>query len=793
MKSVYFLKYNNYANRILKIGTQMADYLGANSENLLQKIENTSLWNPKDGIITEMPTAVPKTENLDDFAVTEPDYVIVADEYDNIDSRWFVIECRRLQRGQYNCTLKRDVFAEAWQDLVNADCHIDRAILLNSDPLIFNPEPITVNQILHSEYKIKDATGVPWIVFYAADKPSVITNYSPIKNTYDIETDNLVTWEAAREINFLPNNLKSVQIRFYWTDLIPPETTGVLDLLPNGMVDNSPASVTPYAVNALPIITSPSGININGAISAFKSQFTLGAAEDAAEILNLDGKVLFDNVNEKYYRISATASAISPVQVSTGVANSDTVTWARSMMSSCTNVTGTIAATCFVTKYVYQSISISLTEIAIESAVDIKVPAQSVKASDAPYYMWCMPYGKIEMQVKDGTTKTVTADPALNLSIASEIANKNSSDNTFDVQILPYCPLPDEFIDPDDGSIVVDDTTITDFGTITQHTDSSVVKGFIFACPKCSFTRFIEAEFYPYYPSYKMSDICNKVRLYAPNYSSSFEFSPARNNGIQGFNIRCTYMPIQPYIRVAPLWSGLYGNQMFDKDPRGLICSGNYSIARLNDPWVQYQEQNKNFEAIFNREIEHMDVQRKYERAGQIAGALAGTVTGAAAGAAAGTMIGGPMGAAVGAVVGGVGSAVSGAADVAHAEKLFQESKSYATDLHYLQLGNVQAMPRSLSKTTAFNVDNRYFPILAYYLPTEKEADLVDQYINIHSMNVDAEGKPIDYIYNRYKREGDTYTDRGFISGSIIRIEVPFDTHFIDELNKEFQKGVYLR
>lgn len=792
MKSVYFLKYNNYANRILKIGTQMSDYLGADSENLLQKIENTTLWNPQDGITTEMVTAVPKTENLDDFALAEPDYVIVADEYNNIDSRWFVIECRRLQRGQYNCTLKRDVFAEAWQDLVNADCHIDRAILLNEDPLIFNPEPITVNEILHAEYPIKDATGVPWIVFYAADKPSAITNYDPVKHTFDVQTDNIVTWEAAREFNFLPNDLKSIQIQV-------PGYTGFkswkLNLLPNGMSGVTASHVTdPVGTMGVPQITDPSAINNAGAISAFKSQFTLSSATDAAEIVSLDGKVLYDNVNDKYYRIAVTLSAVSQVQQALGIAGSATYLWAQTMLNTCVSYLGanTVLPHQLETFYQYQSTSITLTEIAFVSAVDIKVPTNSVKPSDAPYYMWCMPYGKISMEVTDGTTKTVTADPVLNLSIASEIANKNSSDNTFDVQILPFCPLPDEFIDPDDGSIVVDDTTITDFGTITQHTDSSVVKGFIFACPKCSFTRFIEAEFYPYYPSYKMSDICNKVRMYAPNYSSSFEFSPARNNGINGFNIRCTYMPIQPYIRVAPLWSGLYGNEMFDKDPRGLICSGNYSIARLNDPWVQYQEQNKNFEAIFNREIEHMDVQRKYERAGQIAGALAGTVTGAAAGAAAGTFIPG-VGTIAGGIVGGIGSAVTGAADVAHAEKLFQESKSYATDLHYLQLGNVQAMPRSLSKTTAFNVDNRYFPILAYYLPTEKEADLVDQYINIHSMNVDAEGKPIDYIYNRYKRQGDTFTDRGFISGSIIRIETPYDTHFVDELNKEFQKGVYLR
>ena len=530
------------------------------------------------------------------------------------------------------------------------------------------------------------------------------------------------------------------------------------------------------------------------------SQFTLSSLSTAEEYLSLDGKILYDNVNDKYYRISTSTSALSAVQSALGVASSDTFEWAKDTIHDCTNLGNiTVVPGNIITQYRYSKVQITLTEITFTSAVDFKVPTNSIRPSDAPYFMWCMPYGKINMQVKEsGTTYDITADPELNLSIASYLANQNTSDSTFDVQILPYCPLPGEYI-KNGGIYINEDTEITDIHTIVQHTDNTNILGFIFACPTCSFTKTIKRTFYHYFPSKKLSDICNKARLYSPNYSSSFEFSPARNDGISGFNVRCTYMPVNPYIRVAPIWGGIYtsvrsgpdGVPIFDKDPRGLICSGNYSIARLNDPWVAYQEQNKNLEAIFNREIEHMDVQRKYERAGQIAGAVAGTFSGIAGGAVAGSLAG--PGAIAGAVIGGIGSAVGGAADVAHSEKLFQESKSYATDMHFLQLGNVQAMPRSLAKTTAFNVDNRYFPILTYYLPTDREIAIVDQYINLHSMNVDADGKPIDYIYNRYGKNNSDFTDRGYISGSIIRIDTIHDTHFVDELNAEFQKGVYLR
>lgn len=791
MKHVYFLKYNNYANRIFKRGQALQDYLGVDNANFIAEIKECNLWNPNDGITTVLVTPVGVN-----FSV-EPDYLIATDEYGTIDSRWFVTETIRLLRGQYRCHLKRDVFAEAWEELMASSCNIDRAILLNNDPLTYNPEPISVNQILVDESPIRDKTKVPWIVFYAAEKLTGTTNYDPTKHYYDVTTDNITTWKTNLgfvndKFNFLLNDLQSVQILMQWiTDL----EYGRLQLIPNGLNDSGGSVVATSAVcPRLPHIINPSIIDYDGAVTAFRSQFTLKTNDYADEMMALNGKILYDSTGDKYYRIGMTISAASTARAQ-AVANSATHTWAKNTVHDNTNVSEVIpGASNIITVYTYASVEIALEELVATTAVDFAVPALSTMPSDAPYYMWCMPYGEISMKVTDGgVAKTVTADPQLNLAIANWFANKNTADKTFDVQILPFCPLPDEFIDVD-GNIEVNDPTISDHSTIVQHSDTSVVKGFIFACPACSFTRQIRWTHplnYLMSASRKLTDICERWRLYAPNYSSSFEFSGARNNGIRGFNIRCTYMPVNPYIRVAPIWSGLYGNEQFDKDPRGLICSGNYSIARLNDQWVAYQEQNKNFEAIFNREIEHMDVQRKYERAGQIAGAIAGTVTGAAAGAVAGSMAG--PGAIAGGVIGAIGAAVTGAADVAHSEKLFEESKSYATDIHFLQLGNVQALPRSLAKTTAFNVDNRYFPIIATYRPTEKEVDLVDEYINKNSMNVGAVGKPIDYIYNRYGRTMITFTDRGFISGSIIKIDSVHDTHFVDELNKEFQKGVYLR
>jgi uncharacterized protein YcfJ len=781
------------------------EYINASyNHTYIQMIQDCKLWNPNDGVQTIITTPLHT-----DFSI-EPDYLLVCNDDGGaitINSKWFITETVRLMSGQYECHLRRDVFAEAWDELMASACHINRAILTNEDPLIFNPEPIAVNERLWSEEKIFDKTRVPWIVFYGADKPTAISNFSPYKINYDYSTGNKASWEASNEFYYLPGDKASIQINFKWSDVNVMYGNGMFHLLPNCLDSNTDVSgSSSYSIGGYPVMTNPSGIDYSGAVNAFKTQFNVKGQVDADKVLAMDGKVLKDTTENKYYTIRVSTSTPSET-AAISVYNSGTYNWAMDCLRSNTNVRVFDDEfgdphNSIITIYSTSATSITLTELTLPGAVDVKVPDNSVRAADAPYYMWCMPYGKIDMTVG---AYSIDSDKDLNIAIANQIASVyNSADKIYDVQILPFCPLPDEYITPS-GGIAVNDSSITATDTIVLHTVDPTdpddgIRGFIFACPKCSFTRQIDRQFYPNFNNYKMENVCVKTRLYSPNYSSSFEFSVAKNGGIDGFNIRCTYMPINPYIRIAPIWGGLYasggfyGDEVFDKDPRGLILSGDFSIARLNNAWVNYQEQNKNFEAIFNREIKHMDVARKYERYEQLANIGTGAVSGAAAGAFAGGTVGGVPGAIIGGVVGAAGSIGAGIADYTISERMYGENKSYATDLHELNIKNVQAMPQSLAKTTAFNVDNRYFPILAWYMPTDREVELVKEFINNRSMTVDVIGRPIDYIYNRFQQTiYDQPTDRGFISGSIIKIDSIHDTHFIDALNDEFTKGVYLR
>lgn len=97
--------------------------------------------------------------------------MLVVNEFNEIVSRWFIIESVRDRAGQYTLTLHRDLVADHYDELVNAPMFIEKATLPDSDPAIYNNENISVNQIKKSEDLLKDETNCPWIVGYMSSKP----------------------------------------------------------------------------------------------------------------------------------------------------------------------------------------------------------------------------------------------------------------------------------------------------------------------------------------------------------------------------------------------------------------------------------------------------------------------------------------------------------------------------------------------------------------------------------------------------------------------------------------------
>ena len=99
----------------------------------------------------------------------------------------------------------------------------------------------------------------------------------------------------------------------------------------------------------------------------------------------------------------------------------------------------------------------------------------------------------------------------------------------------------------------------------------------------------------------------------------------------------------------------------------------------------------------------------------------AGVVSGAASGAAGGAIVGGGWGALAGAVIGAGASAVGGAMDFANLQKRQQENRSYAIDNYNLQLGNIRALPNSITKTSALTYNNKLFPFVEIYECSDEE------------------------------------------------------------------------
>lgn len=313
---------------------------------------------------------------------------------------------------------------------------------------------------------------------------------------------------------------------------------------------------------------------------------------------------------------------------------------------------------------------------------------------------------------------------------------------------------------------------------ITNGQDNVVGK--VFWCRTSTFTFNID-KFGDEY----ISDVCKVTnpkiqnetemwRLVSPNYNGQFEFSVAKNGGVTFFNVDCNYKPFNPYIHINPDWGLLYGKD-FNEGSRGLICGGDFSLPQVSNAWANYETSNKYYQNVFDREIKSMEVNNNISRAQEIAS----TISGAGIGAAAGFGLGGPLGGAIG----GAASIGAGIADIVLSEQLRTEAMDYKRDMFGYQLGNIKAMPNSLTRTSAFTYNNKIFPILEYYSCTDEEVEALENKLLYNGMTVMRIGKIKDFII--------PYSST-YIKGRLIRLDgTGEDFHYIKELSDEIYKGGY--
>ena len=754
--NLIFLNYNTYGNRLVKKEASLSNYLDYEVAR-----EASANFNVNDGVDT---VAVVNSSNAGN-------YLVVADSEGEIQSRWFVMESLYKRNGQHFVKLHRDLMVDYWEGIKSAPCFIEKATLDSTDPAIFNKENMTFNQIKTSETPLKDETGCAWVVGYIpkdALHSNTIHGDVILDYTADYEYATLADFPLNDWINEEYNGRQyNVIYQTYMKQSGAGANIRIRTEFNNNDGSKSYATVN-FGENTTSLVTTytaAQSIGIYNNFTIFNSSYNHNEYFDAytnysgnvqsnptfEELMAFNEKIL--KIGALYYRVNIIESNTEYSDTSYVTANSQLGTsWWNSLNTS--NVTGSPSDQSFRLSYNYRTYTLTLEQIFTDAQVTINDTRYHLE--DQPYDMFCIPYSNDLEIYKNGAQLSFTANKSIAVNMAISIAKETGSANVYDVQLLPYCPI--RYMIKSDGTFDIGDARVH---YVKDGNDNNI--GVILWATTSAFT--LDIPYTITVDDVKISNECDMYRLSSPNFNGQFEFSAAKNGGVTSFNVDCNYKPFNPYIHINPNFGRLYGQDF--NDARGLICGGDFSLPQLSNAWANYELQNKNYQNIFDRQIQHMEVNNAINNIRGTVGAL-GNAIGA--------------GLATGNVGVGIGSAIAGAADVGLQIAQQQETLDYTKDLFGYNLGNIQAIPTNLVKTTAFTYNNKIFPILEFYTCTDVEKQALRDKITYNGMTVMRIGKIEDYVR----------AEMSYIKGQLIRLQVNEDNHLLEAIRQEVNKGVYV-
>lgn len=209
-------------------------------------------------------------------------------------------------------------------------------------------------------------------------------------------------------------------------------------------------------------------------------------------------------------------------------------------------------------------------------------------------------------------------------------------------------------------------------------------------------------------------------------------------------------------------------------------------MPSADNAWNTYQLQNKNYQNIFNRDIQSMDFNMGIQMRNQLWSSSIGTFQDASKGAQIGAMIGGPWGALAGGIIGGTASMAGAVADTYTLKAQQQEQRDYAIDKFNYQLGNIKALPYTITKVGSWDISSKIWPFLEHYQCSEQEKQALKDKITWESMTVMRMG-----TMREFKKEGKWQ----YVKGSFVRLSpdvLKEDYHMLEDINNELMKGVYI-
>ena len=789
MQTCYLLNFNNYYNREYKKLYDLNDYLD------YMKYSWTNVnFNPGDGITTSIPV------NYDG----EVNYLILTDNTvpgtvgeEVIVSRWFIIESKFTRMGQRVLTLRRDILVD-YSSMATATVFAERGYVPNTSSLIYNSEGNSYNQIKKSEKLIKDESESAWLVGYLApnvfDSGNVTIQGSNTSVQYDYSFATLDEMNLAFPgVGLIPTtlfyNFGSIDLRFL--SLAEGNQTYMWRVdFPNDMINYETTSVP--AADATMIIRQANLPDVEGLLTDNFLKPTVANIISDKLVLDYSSvsresitKII--NNRDVIARVGTASGGYTYYQLSVGTAQSSVQkheirsTTATNTFEYLTNQMSQLGTAGVATgtpdRYFLECIesyfSCYWRNIPV-TANTIELKTTTAKVDSSPYYCFAIPYHSVRV-IKGN--ETIITDPRESLLLARNIATQLGS-FCYDVQLLPYFPLQSYI----DSMGRIDTTTMPEGTVAVLKSADEVARTFLFWITKPNFS-FAVPDTIGYSSEPKIQNETQFCRLNSPNYSASFDFSVAKNKGVTYWQVDCSYKPYQPYIHVAPNWGGLYGSDF--NDARGLICTGDFSIDLMTDKWQEYQIQNKNYNEIFNRQIQSLDLQQSIAKRQEIFGAVAGSLSGAMSGATTGALAGGLPGA-IGGGIAGLGiSAVGGVMDIIDNQKLRDDARSSQFDMFNYQLGNVKALPNTLTKVSTYNINNKIYPFYEIYEATSEEIGALRQRLKWRGYNLGIIGQLSDF-----------QVEGKYFKGKLIRLEEVHDVslgdnHLLENYNSELQQGVY--
>ena len=274
---------------------------------------------------------------------------------------------------------------------------------------------------------------------------------------------------------------------------------------------------------------------------------------------------------------------------------------------------------------------------------------------------------------------------------------------------------------------------------------------------------------------------CDTIKIVSPSRASQYLFRPYNNDGIMEFKTKITLRPYNTIIYVRPSTKGLLMYDYDDKDC--LIISEDFSLTAVTSEWANYIYNNRNYNDVFERQIQGREFERTWERkiedaqkksdewtSRNISAQKASTYTGNL-----------PI---ISSVAGAIGTAFQDQTymqmaqiDRQYNEALYQEGIQLSRDLFEMQLENIQSQPIVPSKIST--LDAKLLPgvYLEYYSSNPSELQAINDFYKFNGNRVDAYGTFSQYL-------------GWFVRGKII-ISQFYTQPELDELNRRLGMGIF--